>query len=320
MTAVNFNLPTSSAVSEAGGLVPPGWVAPWAQLGSAQRTDQGVLQSSVSFGPRGTLITVRYPNAADAAPDQLENGIVAMYRLIRSSLESSPHRWPVRLWNHLPHIHQRMDDHRDRYMVFNGGRYKSYCQWWGGPAGIPEHVPTASGLGHVGRDLVVHCLGADRPGVAVENPRQIPAFGYSKRYGPLPPCFSRATLLNLEDQAPMLLLGGTASIVGEQSMHLGELEAQTSETLVNMAAVVQTAARRLGLTEPNESAALGAFTSLRVYYPVAAVRDWIQKRLQERFSGVTQIEYAQADLCRPELLIEIEGVARVGSAGAPTEA
>ena len=37
---------------------------------------------------------------------------------------------------------------------------------------------------------VIHCLAADRPGAAVNNPRQVAPYHYSQRFGPLPPCFS----------------------------------------------------------------------------------------------------------------------------------
>ena len=37
----------------------------------------------------------------------------------------------------------------------------------------------------------------------VENPRQIPAFRYSKRYGPIPPCFARATRIKTPTKSPV---------------------------------------------------------------------------------------------------------------------
>ena len=46
------------------------------------------------------------------------------------------------------------------------------------------------------RDLMIDALSAASPGIAVENPRQIPSYRYARRYGPRPPCFARATLLS----------------------------------------------------------------------------------------------------------------------------
>ena len=43
----------------------------------------------------------------------------------------------------------------------------------------------------------------------------------------------------------MLLVGGTASIVGEESRHVGHLEEQANETFRNLASVVASAAGTL---------------------------------------------------------------------------
>ena len=80
-------------------------------------------------------------------------------------------------------------------MVFNAGRFEALSDWFGGPGRLPDSLPAASAVGHDGDDFAVHCLLLSRPGVAVENPRQVPAFRYSARYGPRPPCFARATVV-----------------------------------------------------------------------------------------------------------------------------
>jgi chorismate lyase/3-hydroxybenzoate synthase len=191
MTTLNFQTPASDASYPTAGLMPPHWVGEWAGDVLSSDVEEEDRRLQVRQGGRGTLLTVRCVDAAHASPEKLEAETISAYRTIRRALEQSPHCHPVRLWNHLPQIHQRMDEGRDRYMVFNGGRFREYCHWWGGPQEFPEHLPTASGLGHHGADLVIHCLAMEAPGIAVENPRQVPAFGYSKRYGPLPPCFAR---------------------------------------------------------------------------------------------------------------------------------
>ena len=68
------------------------------------------------------------------------------------------------------------------------------------------------------------------------NPRQIAPYRYSKRFGPLPPCFARATVLPAEaGTARKILVGGTASIRGEESIYLDDIRLQTSETFHNLA-------------------------------------------------------------------------------------
>lgn len=302
---------------EAETLAPPTWAR---QLVTGARRPiyadcSSGLESSVTSGPRGTLVSVRLRDAASAPADVLEARTVETYQLIRAAVASSENRWPVRVWNFIPHIHQPLDAERDRYMVFNTGRFKAYCDWFGGRENFPGRVPTASGVGHRGTDLAIHCLAVDRPGTSIENPRQVPAFGYSRRYGPQPPCFARGTLLPTgADRSHALLIGGTASIRGEQSMYVESLEQQTDETLANLASLIRAAAEQAGTTlaEDDESA-LATMRSMRVYHPRESDRDWIASTVSRRFPNAAvaaEIEFHRADLCRAELLIEIEGVAR----------
>ena len=55
--------------------------------------------------------------------------------------------------------------------------------------------------------------------------------------------------------------------------------------------------------------ALARFTDLRVYLPRIEHQAHVSAALKPNFPGVAQVEFVQADLCRRELLVEIEGVA-----------
>jgi enamine deaminase RidA (YjgF/YER057c/UK114 family) len=208
----------------------------------------------------------------------------------------------VRLWNHIPGIRRTNAQGLDRYMAFNAGRFAACSEWFGSPDAFDRLLPTASAVGHGGTDLVVHLLAADAPGTAVENPRQVPSYRYSRRFGPRPPCFARATTVRWEDddRGPTVLVGGTASIRGEETMHRGDLPAQARETFDNLAALARAAG----------ADGLAAFESLRVYYVHQADRQTIERMTAEAFPHLADVEYVKADLCRPDLLVEIEGVAR----------
>src|SRR5450432_2157650 len=249
MTTLNYNNLTSEMSGDE--LAPQSWVDEFVAAAAVQKIEIDGLELSLAEGANGTLTSVRFRDAISASADLLESRTIAIYGLLCSLLKSSAHPWPIRLWNCLPAIHQQLDADRDRYMVFNGGRYKAFCQWWGGKL-VPENLPTASGLGHRGNDLLVHCLSTPQPGIAIENPRQIPAFNYSKRYGRFPPCFARATLFNSENSR--LLIGGTASIRGEESMHDNSLQQQTNETLANIASLIRAASP----AQPDDATALAS--------------------------------------------------------------
>jgi enamine deaminase RidA (YjgF/YER057c/UK114 family) len=257
------------------------------------------------------LASSRIVGAASIPADLLQRRVTETYGAIAAKLDKLAARHPVRLWNHIPSIHERMDADRDRYMVFNAGRYEAFTQWYGGADGFDREVATASGVGHSGADLVVHCLAAVAPGVAIDNPRQIAPHRYSARYGPLPPCFARATLLK---SPGLILVGGTASIKGEDSLHRADLRQQLDETLTNLASVVETAHRKFGRAahHPREHW-LDRYREVRVYYPKPADAAELESAVRDAFAPACRIEMRRADLCRCELLVEIEGIAELGA-------
>jgi hypothetical protein len=171
---------------------------------------------------------------------------------------------------------------------------------------VHQPPPTASAIGVSGDDLWIHCLASSVAGRAVENPRQRPAWRYSARYGPVAPAFSRATLAEVAGRQ-RLLIGGTASIVGEDTAHLDDVREQLQETVRNLAALVSYAAPRA----ETESGSLARITHVRAYVPRAHHAAVVHDELRLRSMGRAGIEIALAPLCRRELLVEIEGVAEI---------
>lgn len=212
---------------------------------------------------------------------------------------------PVRFWAFVPEIHARLEPDLDRYMVFNAARFAAYSAWYGGRETFPRALATASAVGTAGTDFVLHCLAAAAPGEPVENPRQVPAYRYSRRFGPLPPCFARATVVRPRAGAPLLMVGGTASIRGEESMHEADLGAQIDETLVNLASVVSAAWG--GRVEGQD--ALARYQHLRAYHRREPDRAEVEARMRAAFPSLERMELLSAELCRPELLVEVEGLA-----------
>jgi len=256
-----------------------------------------------------SLTSVRIADAAALGAEALEARVAEAYGEIAGRLGGSAIGRPVRLWNYIPSINADMGGGRDRYMVFNAGRYRAFAAWFGGRGAFDRDVATASGVGHDGRDLMVHCLAARQAGVAVENPRQVAPHRYSDRYGPLPPCFARATVLA---EREMILVGGTASIRGEESVHAASLAKQMSETLTNLASVVEAAHAKVGMAPTramDEGEWLARYRELRVYYPRAEDASAIERAARRAFAKRCRIEMVRAGLCRAELLVEIEGVA-----------
>ncbi|HUP22792.1 MAG TPA: hypothetical protein VNB06_07605 [Thermoanaerobaculia bacterium] len=264
------------------------------------------------------LATVVVQDAVSLSAAEFRAATAAAYHELLDAvgLDSSP----VRLWNYIPGILAPLGSHPHRYMAFNAGRHDAYERRYGSRQSFPEMLATASGIGHQGADLVIHALAAAMPGIAIENPRQIPAYLYSRRYGPLPPCFARATLLARprQDTRYWLLVGGTSSVFGEDSAHHGDLASQARETLHNLEALLGRSLEigaQIAGTAPSgseqESTTFARFRHLRVYFPSRVERAEVAAMVEPRFSQLDSLEYVVADLCRPELLIEIEGLAEV---------
>ncbi len=111
----------------------------------------------------------------------------------------------------------------------------------------------------------------------------------------------------------LLLVGGTASIRGEGTVGTGSLGRQTLVTLQNLALVVKTAF--LGNESKDLSVNgdlrrwLACFRHIRVYYARRQDQPALSRLIGSRMGQVEPIEWTHAPLCRPELLVEIEGVA-----------
>ena len=244
-------------------------------------------------GGRLVLLNTTIPQAASLSGPALSDAVAAAYRQLASTL-AGVGRYPIRIWNFVPDIQAPLAD-GDRYMAFNAGRYMAYAEWFGSIERLTS-VPTASAVGTTEDSLSIHVLAAEAPGAPVENPRQIPAYRYSRRYGTRPPCFARATKWN-----GTLLIGGTASIIGEDSMGGDDIEAQTRETLENLAALIRHAGAR------SSPAALDHIIDLRVHVSEPDHAPRVAALLGEVVPGCATVEFVVAKLCRRELLVEIEG-------------
>lgn len=241
-----------------------------------------------------SLISKQIVGAAALPVDAFTDAVAEHYRQIIAALDEQQ-RHAVRIWNFVPQIQACTPD-GDRYMAFNAGRFAAFADWFGGFAQFPLAMPTASAVGTGGSSLWIHVLASNATGTPVENPRQTPSYRYSRRYGAQPPCFARATKL-----CDTLFIGGTASIVGEDSHHLGDVEVQTRETLRNLAALIASA------TALPTSDTLGALCDVRVHLSDPEHADRVVQILAGALPETCDMEFVEAQLCRRELLVEIEG-------------
>ncbi len=171
--------------------------------------------------------------------------------------------------------------------------------------------PASTGIGAQGDGVAMSCLALrtqrdDLAVVPLENPCQTSAYSYQTSHSPRRPRFSRAVAVAAGDAAT-LFVSGTASITESESRHVGDVRRQTHQTLDNIAALVSAEnCVRYGLA--GAGATLHDLAHLRVYLKRPADYAAVRQICCERVGPLPTI-YAVADVCRPELLVEIEGVA-----------
>lgn len=294
-------------------LNPPAWVARLigGSDGEWEPAGHGLACRRI-HGLEFALTSVRVANALSMDETTFRQFAEEGYSRVYAETHGSRHRHLVRVWNFIPDILGPLGELPQRYMVFNAARFAAYQSWYGDRNAFPQVLATASGVGHQGTDLVIHALAATAPGAPVENPRQVPSYRYSSRFGPLPPCFSRAVRLDPNaGRRGWLLVGGTASIRGQETLHLDDLHQQIEETLANLAALVASSSHLRAPTGTLGRELLDRFIHLRTYYRVESERTLVEAAIAESFRGTSTSEILHAVLCRPGLRVEIEGVAEL---------
>jgi len=250
-------------------------------------------------------------DAGAHAQAPLERATEAAYRMLFDLLDALDMPHPLRIWNTVPAINVEQRG-TERYRQFNAGRQHAFeaCR-----RALTGSVPAACALGSVGpldaqglpcEPLTVYFLASRTRAEAIENPRQVSAFHYPAQYGKRAPTFARAAAWPGAVSAPVLFVSGTASIVGHRTVHHGDVLAQTRETLANLGAVLEQAARQ----------GYGPFALADLAYKVyvrdgadAAMLAAIDRLLHEAAGPHVRPLYLHADVCRSDLLIEIEASA-----------
>ena len=287
----------------------PAWVDRW--LGpdaeTRRRSTARGWTVTVTDSPAICLVQVTAPRAIDLDAENFERLVTDVYTGLASELERHAASHPIRFWNFVPDMPRLEPDGTDRYMVFNAGRHRAFTRWYG--EAFQSRLVASTAVDHHGGDLVVQVLAARQPGRAVENPVQYPAYQYSKRYGPIPPSFARATIVPRADDGDAILVAGTASVVGEDSRHFDDLDAQLAEVSANLASLLASAQSASG------APVLPIFAELRAYVPSPEDEPAVTAALLRTYPTLHRLEVMPAMLCRPGLLVEVEGLAVVETGG-----
>ena len=287
----------------------------WAIGGDSVRVER--------FGPHALAVSydsVRWVYCAGIKPDGSLRGVypqsLDVLERLRAALAQAGSSFPrvVRTWFYLGGITEPGTEGQ-RYQELNHARTDFYhgirfhCSS-PAPDSSGDVYPASTGIGMAGSGLVASCLALEtrRDDVfllPLENPQQVPAYIYHPKYSPRSPKFSRAVALALGDYVTTWV-SGTASIVDSESRYPGDPEKQTEQTIDNIERLIAAdnfAAHGLR----GAGAHLHDLAKIRVYLKRPEDLAKCQAVCERRFGAVPAI-YAMADICRPELLVEIEGV------------
>jgi hypothetical protein len=203
-----------------------------------------------------------------------------------------------RIWNYVPHIN-RLETTLENYHRFCRARSLAFETRLG--KDFKSLLPASSAVGASAGPLAVAFVAGSTPGRHFENPRQVPAFNYPPEHGPRPPSFSRATVADT-GEFTQVFISGTAAIRGHATVAPGELEPQLECTLDNLRLISAAAGVR---------PALGADGSWERRFKVYLrhpddLRKVVSRLESEVLRPLDHVVYLHADICRAELVVEIE--------------
>ena len=219
----------------------------------------------------------------------------------------------VRQWNYIPSIlsvNKFENSTLQNYQIFNDIRAFYY-----NPEYFSNGYPAATGIGTSNGSVTLDFIAVNREGdisvMPIKSPVQQSAYNYTENVlegealsaesGKKPPLFERGKLISYPDNN-YVFISGTASIKGEKTISAGDVKEQTKITIDNI----------LELTMKKNMETIGVMGDDSPTYDYVRVymknRDDFNdvKQVVEQQMKVKDIIYVEADICRTNLLVEIE--------------
>ena len=198
----------------------------------------------------------------------------------------------VRAWNVIPRIKQ-IENGEERYKTFCTGRRRAFDYF----DFTSLDYPAATGVGSKIETAAFVFFASKIKAIPLSNPVQMEAYHYPKQYGAISPSFARANL-----HGKSAFISGTASIRNHETLFVDDLANQARITVENLKILCEKIGQSNTKTDVFEKCQWRAY-----------VRDkknlvQITVALTDLGMDPSQIVFLEADICRKELLLEIEGV------------
>jgi len=220
-----------------------------------------------------------------------------------------------RQWNFIGNILSKKRHDQSllqHYQVFNKVRHDYYGRY----RTIPD-FPAATGVGMnfngVTIDICAVTPTDDMLIYSINNPKQVNPYTYDQRVlsggsiGEMvhktPPQFERAKLIECRELS-RLFISGTASIIGQETMAIDDVETQTKITIDNIGALIERA-NLLHKSPQFKTYSVNQCSYIRVYVKHSEDIPLVKSICTDYF-GDSPANYVQTDICRDGLLMEIE--------------
>lgn len=217
----------------------------------------------------------------------------------------------VRQWNYVGNILEINEGYQN-YQVFNEVRSDYYRKYR-----TLKNFPSATGVGmkYGGAILDFFALKPDESTriLPLNNPLQANAYEYNQevlkglfdpnKKAKNPPEFERALIIEYNLYSS-LYVSGTASIIGQDTVGVGNIKKQAIITIENIKTL--TDPERISLITGKNANYSARFLLLRVYIKKQDYFRTVKEMTEKYFPGVPVV-YIEADICRDDLLTETEG-------------
>ena len=253
----------------------------------------------------GAMMNGKYGGKYESA-----DGSFQKLKLVLDSLELN-FDTIVRQWNYVGEILDLSSANGLRmqnYQIFNEVRNSYYSQYRN-----CSNFPAATGIGinstHVGIDCYAIGNQSNIQIIPVSNPNQEDSYQYGQDVlvgdaiaHKQPPQFERAILLK-SGASSKLIISGTAAIIGQKTIGIGDVVQQTKTTIDNIETLVSRTNLMNHCSNPAEYP--DKYSYLRVYVKYRSDIKTVKRICTENYGDVP-MTFVQADICRDNLLVEIE--------------
>ncbi|MBN2520705.1 MAG: hypothetical protein JXB17_09395 [Bacteroidales bacterium] len=225
----------------------------------------------------------------------------------------------VRQWNYVEDItgFENVNGYEvQKYQALNDIRAKYYST-----VNFTNGYPAATGIGMNTGGIILEFYAnkfiQSEEVQPIKNPQQKDAYAYSQDVligHPVnektlrsSPKFERAKYLSTRYNR-IIFISGTASIKNENTLGINDIETQTKVTIENIENLISQQNLKTNKVLNNFTSV--KYSLIRVYVKNTDHLEVVQSLCETSFKGA-QINYLIADICRDNLLVEIEGVAEL---------